>query len=124
MALPGPLQLDISIVASVAFLCIDRIRTIAATRRTQVTFTLAIVHQKTKEPIVSATFSKLFSRQAPSWGKNNFVDVNDIFQSDKSVYDDDTVLFHCDITAVNSIGHELEDAGTVANGRHRCGFDV
>ena len=85
----------------------------------QVTFVLAIVHQKTKEPVVSATFSKLFSKEAPSWGKNNFVDVSDILQADKSVYDDDTVLFHCSITAMSSIEHELEDAGIVSSGRQR-----
>jgi len=89
----------------------------AADWSAHVSFSLGLLHPATKERSVWTSFSKLFSTQVHSWGKNNFYPISDS-RANALAYND-TAIVVAEICVISAVSHRLEDWGTQTNGRHR-----
>ncbi len=89
----------------------------AADWSAHVSFSLGLLHPATKERSVWTSFSKLFSTQVHSWGKNNFYPISDS-RANALAYND-TAIVVAEICVISAVSHRLEDWGTQSNGRHR-----
>eukprot|EP00960_Hanusia_phi_P068976 766977-Hanusia_phi.AAC.4 len=95
---------------------------LAADWSCHVTFTLSVLNPATKEPIEKSTFSKLFTKEVHSWGKNNFVSIRGIQSGQYTI--NDTIVIGAEISSVKEIAHDIEDWGIMADGRHRFVWKV